>query len=106
MKLSAFHRQNVANILAVNQWESIKQFLHFANITDQVPDGDKLFKIRPLLNFLTASFNSIQMDKMLCVDKQMIPFKGKNQLKQYVPMKSKLWGYKVFILADQNGIAL
>lgn len=30
--------------------------------------------------------------------------RGKSKLKQYTPMKPKQWGYKVFILADQNGI--
>ncbi|KAJ8369987.1 hypothetical protein SKAU_G00100150 [Synaphobranchus kaupii] len=70
----------------------------------QVPGGDKLFKVRPLLNFLNDSFSSIPMDEMLCVDEQMVPFKGRSQLKQYIPMKPKRWGYKFFILADQHGI--
>lgn len=42
------------------------------------------------------------MDEALCVDEQMVPFKGKSSLKQYIQMKH--WGYKLFILADQHGI--
>ncbi|XP_054462494.1 piggyBac transposable element-derived protein 3 [Anoplopoma fimbria] len=90
--------------MTVNRWENIKRYLHFADNNNQVPGGDKLFKVRPLLNFLNDSFNSIPMDEMLCVDEQMVPFKGKSQLKQYIPMKPKRWGYKFFILADQHGI--
>ncbi|XP_056229119.1 piggyBac transposable element-derived protein 3-like [Seriola aureovittata] len=94
----------VANTITVNRWENIKRYLHFADNNNQAPGGDKLFKVRPLLNFLKDSFNKIPMDEMLCVDEQMVPFKGKSQLKQYIPMKPKRWGYKFFILADQHGI--
>ncbi|KAJ8349477.1 hypothetical protein SKAU_G00246070 [Synaphobranchus kaupii] len=94
----------VASIMTVNRWENIKRHLHFADNNNQVPGGDKLFKVRPLLNFLNDSFSSIPMDEMLCVDEQMVPFKGRSQLKQYIPMKPKHWGYNFFILADQHGI--
>ncbi|KAJ8353397.1 hypothetical protein SKAU_G00209640 [Synaphobranchus kaupii] len=46
---------------------------------NQVPGGDKLFK-------------------------GWCPSRGRSQLKQYIPLKPKRWGYKFFILADQNGI--
>uniref|UniRef100_A0A671TTC3 PiggyBac transposable element-derived protein domain-containing protein n=1 Tax=Sparus aurata TaxID=8175 RepID=A0A671TTC3_SPAAU len=94
----------VASTMSLNRWENIKRNLHFADNNNQVPGGDKLFKVRPLLDFLNDSFRGIPMDEMLCVDEQMVPFKGKSQLKQYIPMKPKRWGYKIFILADQHGI--
>ncbi|XP_030297034.1 piggyBac transposable element-derived protein 3-like [Sparus aurata] len=94
----------VARTMSLNRWENIKRNLHFADNNNQVPGGDKLFKVRPLLNFLNDSFRGIPMDGMLCVDEQMVPFKRKSQLKQYIPMKPKRWGYKIFILADQHGI--
>ncbi|KAM4623623.1 piggyBac transposable element-derived protein 2-like [Polymixia lowei] len=94
----------VANTMTVNRWENIKRYLHFADNNNFVPGGDKLFKVRPLLSFLNNSFRSIPMDEMLCVDEQMVPFKGKSLLKQYIPMKPKRWGYKIFVLADHHGI--
>ncbi|KAJ8356882.1 hypothetical protein SKAU_G00196760 [Synaphobranchus kaupii] len=84
----------VASTMTVNRWENIRRHLHFAD-NNQVPGGDKLFKVRPLLNFLNDSFSSIPMDEMLCVDEQMVPFKGRSQLKQYIPMKPKRWGYNI-----------
>ena len=30
------------------------------------------------------------------VDEQIIPYKGKNSLRQYLPKKPKKWGFKVF----------
>lgn len=99
----------VADTMSMKRWEAIKCFLHFANNDEQVPAGqpgyDKLFKVRPLLTALQESFNRIPMDEHLCVDEQIVPFKGKSQLKQYIPMKPKRWGYKIFVLCDRNGIA-
>ena len=39
----------------------------------------------------------------LCIDEQIIPFKGHSSLKQYVPKKPHKWGYKLFVLADHKG---
>ncbi|XP_016519048.1 piggyBac transposable element-derived protein 3-like [Poecilia formosa] len=44
------------------------------------------------------------MGEKLAVDEQMVPFKGKNRLKQYLPGKPKKWGYKIFILAGSDGV--
>ena len=44
------------------------------------------------------------MNQMLCVDEQMIPFKGASSLKQYLPNKPHKYGYKVFVLCDSTGI--
>ncbi|KAL2098379.1 hypothetical protein ACEWY4_007586 [Coilia grayii] len=90
--------------MSLNRWESIKRFLHFANNNQAIPGADKLYKVRPFLNALLNSFRNIPVDEVLCVNEQMIPFKGKSNLKQYMPNKPKSWGYKVFVLADQHGI--
>ena len=41
---------------------------------------------------------------MLCVDEQMILFKGTLSLKQYLPNKPHKYGYKVFVLCGITGI--
>ena len=73
-----------------------------------VPPGDdnfdRLFKVRPLLNHLQLKFNNIPMDQMMCVDEQMVPFKGSSSLKQHVPSKPHKYGYKFFVLCDAKGI--
>ncbi len=40
----------------------------------------------------------------LCIDETIIPFKGCSSLKQYIPKKPHKWGFKLFVLADKNGI--
>jgi hypothetical protein len=44
------------------------------------------------------------MQQELCIDEQLVPFKGRSQLKQYIPSKPHKWGYKIFVLADTKGI--
>lgn len=34
----------------------------------------------------------------------MIPYKGKNRLKQYIPKKPKNWGFKVLARCGVSGI--
>ena len=40
----------------------------------------------------------------LCIDEQLVPFKGKSALKQYNPQKPKKWGYKLYILSGVDGL--
>ncbi|XP_041920584.1 piggyBac transposable element-derived protein 2-like [Alosa sapidissima] len=98
----------VSDVMSLSRWEAMKRFLHLADNSDQVAEGqpgfDKLFKVRPFLNALLRSFQDIPMNEMLCVDEQIVPFKGRSGLKTYNPKKPKRWGYKVFVLADQHGI--
>ncbi|KAK3892961.1 hypothetical protein Pcinc_003140 [Petrolisthes cinctipes] len=64
---------------------------------------DKLFKIRPLVDKLLHKFQAIPQQQMLCIDEQIVPFKGRSGLKQYNQKKPNKWGYKIFVLCDTNG---
>nr|XP_046274248.1 piggyBac transposable element-derived protein 2-like [Scatophagus argus] len=44
------------------------------------------------------------MSEKLTIDEQMVPFKGRHRLKQYLPPKPKNWGYKIIFLAGSDGI--
>jgi hypothetical protein len=58
------------------------------HVQQPISGYDKLFKVRKLLNHITKNFkNSAEMEKILSVDEQMIPYKGTIQLKVY--MKNK-----------------
>ena len=41
---------------------------------------------------------------MMCIDEQLVPFKGSSMLKHYFPNKHHKWGYKICFLCDTNGI--
>ncbi|XP_063229614.1 piggyBac transposable element-derived protein 4-like [Bacillus rossius redtenbacheri] len=101
--------EKIQNVMSRNRWDQIKNSIHFNDnscMTER-DDGkkDKLFKVRPLIDSLKNKFNEIPLnDQQLCVDEQIIPFKGKSGLKQYNPKKPHKWGYKLFDLCDSHGI--
>ena len=58
---------------------------------------DSLQKIRSIFDKLVKNFNCILIAELLCVDEQIIPFKGRHRLKQYMSKKPKKWGYKAVL---------
>ncbi|KAL3179019.1 hypothetical protein MRX96_038269 [Rhipicephalus microplus] len=103
-----FRVSQVADTMTRDRWEEIKQSLHFSDnqeAPDQNdPERDRLYKVRPLLNHLVAKCHEIPKSQKLCVVEQLVPFKGRSSLKQYLPNKPKKWGYKLFLLCDERGI--
>lgn len=86
-----------------DRWEEIKHFIHFCE--NMAPNnGDRLFKVRPLIDSLLPKFQALPQDQMLSTDEQIVPFKGRSRLKQYMPKKPYKWGYKIFVLCDTKGL--
>ncbi|KAL3223997.1 hypothetical protein MRX96_027064 [Rhipicephalus microplus] len=52
----------------------------------------------------TSSARSFLWKRTLEVDEQIVQFKGRSSLKQYVPSKPHKWGYKIFVLCDTHGL--
>lgn len=103
-----FDYDGVSKMFSRNRWELIKKFLHCNNNDDRVPrdnpNFDILFKVRPVLTHLQNKFRNIPKPQMLSVDEQLVPFKGRSQIKQYMPNKPHKRGFKVFALCDDSGI--
>ena len=57
--------------------------------------------IWPIIDTFKSYFQLSAPTENLCIDEQMIPFKGHSRLKQYNPQKPKKWGYK--LLASPEG---
>ncbi|XP_070691520.1 piggyBac transposable element-derived protein 3-like [Pempheris klunzingeri] len=95
----------VADVMSRDRWGEIKKFIHFNDNSSMAANSDdKLFKIRPIVDSLLQKFQVLPQDQMLCVDEQMVPFKGRSSLKQYIPKKPHKWGYKIFVLCDTKGL--
>ncbi|KAK9530196.1 hypothetical protein VZT92_011716 [Zoarces viviparus] len=94
----------VADTMILNRWEAIKKALYFNNNEERQEENDPIYKIRPLVTHLNSKLTSIPMSENLAVDEQMIPFKGRNRIKQYLPSKPKKWGYKIPVLAGSDGV--
>ncbi|CAM4362736.1 unnamed protein product [Leuciscus chuanchicus] len=95
----------IANAMAVNRFEEILRYIHFVdNYSQEAENADKLFKIRPVLDALKTTFNSaVDPEEFQSIDEQIIPFKGRLSLKQYIPKKPKPWGLKVWVRAGSSG---
>ena len=70
-----FRNNAVVDIMSRDRWTKIKANLHLTDNQNIDPD-DPLYKIRPLVDQLQKEFRKIPMKEHLCVDEQMVPFKG------------------------------
>ncbi|KAF2354490.1 PiggyBac transposable element-derived protein [Trinorchestia longiramus] len=95
--------ENISQIMSRKRWEDIKSNLHFVD-NSSLNSSDELAKVRLLVDHLKEKFKQIPMEENLCVDEQIVPFKGKSSLEQYISKKPNKWGYKIFVLADSKGL--
>lgn len=88
------------------RFEKIKQYLHFSSDEKpkEHPEYDKLHKIRPILEGFRKNCAKIPAEQYHCIDEQIIPFKGRQHLKQYNPRKPHKWGFKMFTRCGKSGI--
>ena len=74
-----FNYDKIASIMTINRFERIKNLLHCNDKLSRSKNcGDKLYKIRPVVDHLKNSFSNIVLSENLCIDEQMVPFKGKS----------------------------
>ncbi|XP_018015118.1 piggyBac transposable element-derived protein 3 [Hyalella azteca] len=94
-----------SDIMSRDRFEAIKSNFHLVDNTMQDPaNADNFLKVRPMIDHLRKKFQDIPMIQNLCVDEQLVPFKGRSPVKQYIPNKPKKWAYKFFVLADEKGM--
>lgn len=90
-------------ILSRNRFQLLLKTWHFAN-NENVPEGDRLYKITPLIKKLLERFQApIVPGEFICIDETLVPFKGKLKFKQYISNKRHKFGIKLFKLCLKNG---
>lgn len=94
----------IVESMSRNRWEQIKAKIHFNDNIYLAVSNDKLHKIRPFIDKVVKNFNKTPMGEKICVDEQIIPYKGHHSIKQYMKAKPKKWGYKAFVLCGSDGI--
>ena len=92
----------VSDAMQLKRFEEIKSKLHFHN--NEIRSHDQIAKVRPILNCFRDKARSLPKEQRLSIDEQMVPFKGKSGIKQYLPKKPKKWGYKMFVCCDAKGL--
>jgi len=99
----------IADVMTRNRFKELNRFLHFngnalATQSRDDPAYDRFYKVRPLLTMLRDACLLTEPEERLSVDEQMIPYKGKNSLRQYLPKKPKKWGFKVMARCGVSGL--
>jgi hypothetical protein len=65
---------------------------------------DPLFKVRPLIDHVRGNCRAIDAEARQCVDEQMVKYKGRHSLKNYLPCKPTKWGFKIIARCGASGI--
>ncbi|XP_037031053.1 piggyBac transposable element-derived protein 4-like [Bradysia coprophila] len=87
-------------IMPRDRFLEILRALHFNDNEKQVP-GDRLFKIRPVMELLKDRFPFfINAYKNLAIDESLMLWKGRLCFKQFISSKRHRFGVKLFILCD------
>ena len=86
-----------------HRFEEILRFLHMAD-NNQLQKEDKFAKIRPLVSLLNAKWLAhFPKENFLAVDEAMVPYYGRNRLKQHIHGKPIRFGNKVWCLCTRTG---
>ena len=98
-----FRVEKVAGVMTSKEFLTMKRYLHFCD--NNHPNDDRLRKIRALVDMLRCRFMRVPLEENLSIDEQMVPFKGRSSLKQYLPKKPHKWGYKIYVMSGNSGFA-
>ena len=91
-------------VMPRNRFQSITKFLHFNHNSKHdihAPTWDRLYKARPLAEYLVGKFKAMYTpDKNLSLDEELLLWKGRLGFKQYIPNKRSRFGIKMFSLCE------
>lgn len=98
-----FYNLRIVNVMTQKRFLNILLYIHL-NDNGVIPQRtsptfDKLYKIRPMIDYLNDAFaKHFSPVKHLSCDESMVAFKGRSGIKQYMPMKPVMRGFKIWAL--------
>lgn len=91
--------------LTERRFSALRTNLHLVDVLVHDPNSkDKLWKVQPIIDAVRKRLWEVPLEENVCIDEQMIPFKGLFGAKQYVKGKPSPWGIKVFCLNGKSGM--
>lgn len=85
------------------RFEQILTFFHLNDNTQNTNSGDRLYKIRPLLDYIIPKCQSLYTPKQqLSLDEAMIPWRGRISFRTYNPAKITKYGILVRVLCESE----
>lgn len=97
-----------SNYMSRDSFLVIMRCFHFApNIDDQAQPLDRLYKVRPLINYFNNKMNTIYYPKKeLSLDESMVLWRGRLVFRQYIQNKRHKYGIKLYMLTEPAGLVL
>lgn len=96
------YASNIPDFMKRKRFELILRTFHCCN-NNMCPPGDRLHKIKELLDMLMAKYKFACTPKeSMCIDESIVPFVGKLSFKQYIQNKRHRYGIKIFKLCINN----
>lgn len=93
--------------MTLSRFYKLRQMLHFVDNTislSEINNEDVFWKVRPIFDAVLSRCKQLELEGLLSVDEQMVPFKGKHVEKQYIHNKPTKWGIKIFALCGVSGL--
>jgi hypothetical protein len=90
--------------MARNRYQLINRFFHCADNDARPPDApDKLYKIRPVYNYLIDRFRTMYIPmEHISIDEGMLKWRGRLSFRTYNKDKPIKYGIKAYVLADSG----
>lgn len=92
-------------MMSLNRLCLLNKYLHFANNAElpQNKNEKKLYKIRPVLEHLSAKFQEIYIpEENVAIDESLLLWKGRLSFKQFIRIKRARFGIKSYILSESS----
>lgn len=91
--------------MTCDRFFQLRNHLHIVNNLEKPDDcTDKFYKVRPLLEAIRKRILQFEVDEVVSIDEQIIPFDGRLVMKVYMKDKPNKWGLKVYILCGKDGL--
>ncbi|CAG5043313.1 unnamed protein product [Parnassius apollo] len=89
--------------MARDRFLQMRNNLHVID-NNSIPQNntDRFIKVRPLYDSVRKRCLELKLEQILSVDEQIVPFRGKLEVKQYVKGKPQPWGVKIFMICGNQ----
>jgi hypothetical protein len=95
------HQPFITALFSRSRWQSILAAFSVSNPHEFDESVGPSEYVAELVHHLNDTFPSLyKPGQNLCIDEMMIAYKGRADIRQYIPSKPHKWGYKFYCLAE------
>lgn len=93
----------IANVLSRDRFESLNRYFTVSERDPNAAPRNPFSSVRSFIASLNHSFpQHWQPGRHLALDESMVSFRGRSDIKRFVPGKPHPHGYKIWVLANEN----